>query len=214
MRFEDQRKNLVEELQSNGIADMAVLKAFARIPREDYVLPEYRDYAYRNKPLPILANQTISQPQMIALMMQVLELKSTDIVLEIGTGSGYQTALLAEIVKEVCSVERLDTLSLSAQKVLRSAGFKNIFFRIGDGHTGWEKAYPPYKEFNKIIVSAGAASIPQLLVSQLAEGGIMAIPVGESSAQILHVITREHGEVAIRQTVNCSFVPLVRDIRS
>jgi protein-L-isoaspartate(D-aspartate) O-methyltransferase len=211
MRFEDQRKNLVDDLKKAGINDESVLSAFLAVPREDYVLTEHRDYAYLNKPLPIRENQTISQPLMIAIMMQLLELKSSDIVLEIGTGSGYQSALLAEIVQEVCSVERLEGLSLSAQKVLRSAAYRNIYFRIGDGYTGWQKAYPPHKVFDKIIVSAGADAIPERLLAQIAEGGIMAIPVGATSLQTLHIVRRINGEFVVTKAGGCSFVPMIPD---
>ncbi len=211
MRFEDQRKVLVNELASAGITDQAVLDAFLAIPREDYVLPEYKDYAYRNQPLPIKDKQTISQPLMIAIMMQLLNLKPDDIVLEIGTGSGYQSALLASIVQEVCSIERIESLSLGAQKVLRQAGFRNIYFRIGDGHSGWQKAYPAHKAFSKIIVSAGADSIPPKLIEQLAEGGMMLIPIGETSSQILHAIRKVNGEIVVTKYGACSFVPFVND---
>ncbi|MFA7543967.1 MAG: protein-L-isoaspartate(D-aspartate) O-methyltransferase [Candidatus Cloacimonadaceae bacterium] len=210
MRFEDQRQLLVKELEYRGIRDTAVLKAFAEIPREDYVLPEYREYAYQNRPLPILNQQTISQPWMIAIMLSHLKLQPTDRVLEIGTGSGYQTALLASIVQEVCSVELLDNLSLGAQKVLKAAGFKNIYYRIGDGWQGWEKAYPAYKSFDKIVVSAAAESVPEKLCEQLAEGGIMAIPVGSGIGQTLYLVYREEGEIKIQYDVACAFVPLVR----
>ncbi|MCK9556710.1 MAG: protein-L-isoaspartate(D-aspartate) O-methyltransferase [Candidatus Cloacimonetes bacterium] len=213
MRFEDQRLQLVKKLKNSGISDPLVLEAFAKIPREDYVLPEYREYAYRNQPLPILEAQTISQPTMIALMLSELRLSPADIVLEIGTGSGYQTALLASIVKEVCSVELLDGLSLRAQKTLRAAGFRNLYFRIGDGWQGWQQAYPPYIEFNKIIVSAAADEVPSRLCEQLAEGGIMAVPVGEAGAQTLYIIHRENGELRYRKNVSCAFVPLVRSGR-
>lgn len=209
MRYEDQRKLLVQDLRHRGIVDELVLQAFSLVPREDYVLSEYREYAYRNQPLPIQSDQTISQPLMIALMMSHLGLTSEDRVLEIGTGSGYQTALLAGIVKEVCSVELLDNLSLNAQKVLKVAGFRNIHFRIGDGWMGWEKAFPAYKEFDKIIVSAAADSIPTKLCEQLAEGGILVLPVGGSARQILNIVTRKNGELLVRQDVPCAFVPLV-----
>jgi len=211
MRFEDQRKVLVEELASAGITDQTVLDAFMAVPREDYVLPEYKDYAYRNQPLPIKDKQTISQPLMIAIMLQLLSLKPDDVVLEIGTGSGYQSALLANIVKEVCSVERIESLSLGAQKVLRQAGFRNVYFRIGDGHSGWQKAFPPYKTFSKIIVSAGAESIPPKLVEQLAEGGIMLIPIGATSSQILNAVQKVNNEVVVTKFGACSFVPFVND---
>lgn len=209
MRFEDQRRLLVNELEQRGIRDEAVLKAFSAIPREDYVLAEYREYAYQNRPLPILSQQTISQPWMIAIMLSHLKLQPTDRVLEIGTGSGYQTALLASIVQEVCSVELLGELSIGAQKILKGAGFKNIYFRIGDGWQGWEKAYPAYKSFDKIVVSAAAESIPEKLCEQLGEGGIMAIPVGGKAGQTLHLIYRENGELKVYQDVACAFVPLL-----
>jgi protein-L-isoaspartate(D-aspartate) O-methyltransferase len=210
MRFEDQRKMLVEELSQRGIADPDVLAVFEKIPREYYVLPEYQEYAYRNQPLPISGRQTISQPLMIALMMSKLKLRPQDLVLEIGTGSGYQTALLASIVKEVCTVELLDFLSLKAQKILKSAGFKNIHFRIGDGWDGWQKAYPAYKVFDKIIVSAAAEEIPSRLCEQLADGGIMVVPVGAGIAQILHIIQRKKDELIIRKDCPCAFVPMVK----
>jgi len=188
------------------------LRAFSRVPRELYVLPEYREYAYRNQPLPILLSQTISQPLMIAIMMEHLELKPDDIVLEVGTGSGYQAALLAEIVKEVCTVERLEPLSLDAQKVLRPQGYDNIYYRIGDGAQGWQKAYPPYKEFQKIIVTAAAAEIPVKLVDQLAEGGILVVPIGSGACQILTKLSKQDGRIITSTHGGCAFVPLVTDL--
>ncbi len=213
MRFEDQRLRLLEDIKASGITDPAVLSAFSKIPREDYVLPEFKEYAYRNRPLPINMEQTISQPSMIAIMMSELKIAPQDRVLEIGTGSGYQTALLASIADEVCTVELHDSLSLNAQKILKAAGFKNIFFRIGDGWAGWEKAYPAYKEFDKIIVSAAAAEVPPRLCDQLAEGGIMVVPVGVALPQILHIIVREEGVLKIRQDHPCTFVPLVKKVK-
>lgn len=210
MRFEDQRQLLVNELRDLGITDEAVLSAFNTIPRERYVLPEYQNYAYRNQPLPILDKQTISQPLMIALMLQYLEIRAEDIVLEIGTGSGYEAALLATVAKEVCTIERIENLSLSAQKILKEQGYRNIYFRIGDGTSGWQKAYPPYKEFSRIIVSAGADKIPEKLTAQLAEGGIMIIPVGPGPTQSLLRITRVNGELKYSEHGACAFVPLIR----
>ncbi len=209
MRFEDQRKNLALELHRDGIYDERVLAAFIKVPREKFVLPQYREYAYQNRPLPINAQQTISQPLMIAIMLQYLELQPSDSVLEIGTGSGYQSALLAELVNEVCSVELIESLSLSAQKTLRSEGYRNIFFRIGDGHSGWQKAYPVRREFSKIIVSAAADSIPKGLTDQLADNGIMAIPVGGTGLQELHIIHRQKENLLVSLAGGCSFVPLV-----
>ncbi len=209
MRFEDQRILLVKELLANGITDERVLAAFSKVPRELYVLPEYVEYAYRNQPLPIHLSQTISQPLMIAIMLQHLELHEQDVVLEIGTGSGYQTALLAELVREVCTIERLEPLTLSAKKVLKDQNYSNIYFRIGDGAMGWQKAFPPYKTFPKIIVSAAASSIPQCLVDQLSVDGLMVVPVGGSGFQSLTKIQRSNDEVKYTDCGYCAFVPLV-----
>jgi len=209
MRFEDQRKRLIQELIQYGIKDASVLKAFETIPRENFVLPEYADYAYRNQPLPIELNQTISQPLMIAIMMEHLELDSNDIVLEIGTGSGYQTALLASIVKEVCTIERLDTLSLKARNTLKSLGYDNIYYRIGDGSIGWQKAFPTYSEFPKIIVSAAASKVPDKLVIQLSDPGILVVPVGGHHMQSLIKISKSEGQTHQFTHGGCTFVPLI-----
>lgn len=209
MRFDDQRALLVHELEKQGITDERVLYAIGKVPRELYVPPQYRDYSYRNRPLPIDLAQTISQPLMIAIMMQYLQLQPDDIVLEIGTGSGYQTALLAELVSEVCSVERLEPLSLKAQDTLVGQGYANIHFRIGDGAQGWHKAYPPRKEFDKIIVSAAAQKIPQPLKEQLADGGIMVVPVGSSYFQILSRVVRNNDNYIVTEHGGCTFVPLI-----
>jgi len=211
MRFEDQRKLLVEELVAYGINDEKVLSAFLSVPREYYVLPEYKEYAYRNQPLPILQKQTISQPLMIAIMMQHLELNENDSVLEIGTGSGYQSALLAGIVKEVCTIERIEELSLKAQNILKGQGFKNIYYRIGDGADGWVKAYPPRARFSKIIISAAAEQIPNQVVNQLGEGGIMVVPVGTGAYQVLTKLTNKQGSISISEHGACAFVPLVTE---
>lgn len=213
MRFEDRRMLLAQELQTAGITDIRVLAAFAKVPRENFVLPEYREWAYRNQPLPIMEKQTISQPMMIAVMMQYLQITAEDRVLEIGTGSGYQSALLAELCKEVCSVERIESLSLRAQKTLKEQGYQNIHFRIGDGSKGWIKAFPPYRDFSKIIVSAGADSIPATLTDQLAEGGIMVIPVGHGQFQELKRIIRQNSQLITSDHGGCAFVPLICDTK-
>jgi protein-L-isoaspartate(D-aspartate) O-methyltransferase len=211
MRFDDQRKRLVEELVQYGIRDEKVLKAFETVPRENFVLPQYVDFSYRNQPLPIDFNQTISQPLMIAIMLEHLELSSDDTVLEIGTGSGYQTSLLATIVKEVCTIERIEGLSIKARPILKNLGFSNIYFRIGDGSSGWQKAYPVYKEFPKIIVSAAASKIPDKLIEQLADPGLFVIPVGGSQIQDLIKVRKTNGQIL--QTVHggCTFVPLISE---
>ncbi len=209
MRFEDQRALLVQDLARSGITDERVLSAFAKVPREVYVLPQYRDYSYRNQPLPIDLAQTISQPLMIAIMLQYLELQGTETMLEIGTGSGYQSALLAELAQTVCTVERLEPLSLKAQGVLKEQGYTNIHFRIGDGAQGWQKAYPAHKEFDKIIVSAAALEIPPRLKEQLATDGVMIVPVGKGYYQILNRIQRIADGFSISEHGGCTFVPLV-----
>jgi protein-L-isoaspartate(D-aspartate) O-methyltransferase len=209
MRFEDQRALLVQELVQYGITDQRVLAAFARVPRELFVLPQYMDWAYRNQPLPIERAQTISQPLMIAIMLEQMELEPEDTVLEIGTGSGYQSALLAELCRDVCSIERIEILSLKAQGVLKEMGYKNIYFRIGDGTQGWQKAYPPYREFSKIIVSAAAVGIPEKLTGQLAEGGILVVPVGAGAFQTLTRIDKRNGELNVTEHGGCAFVPLI-----
>jgi protein-L-isoaspartate(D-aspartate) O-methyltransferase len=211
MRFDDQRKRLVQELIDYGIKDPNVLRVFESVPRERFVLSEYSDFAYRNQPLPIELNQTISQPLMIAIMLELLNLTSDDVVLEIGTGSGYQTALLASIVKEVCTIERLEALSLKARITLKTSGFNNIHYRIGDGSSGWQKAFPVYTEFSKIIVSAAASKIPDKLVNQLSDPGIFVIPVGGQSIQTLTKIEKLNGDIIQSTQGGCTFVPLIID---
>lgn len=143
-------------------------------------------------------------------MLQYLDIQKHHIVLDIGTGSGYQTALLAHMAAEVCSIERIESLSLQAQAVLKKQGIKNAYFRIGDGSRGWELAYPPHKSFDRIIVSAGATHIPTGLTDQIAEDGLMIIPVGpRDSHQILHMISRKEGELIITKHDACAFVPLI-----
>lgn len=209
MRFEDQRKRLIQILQTDGIKDELVLSAFMKVPRELFVPSGYRDYAYANHPLPISHNQTISQPLMIAIMLEELELKKSDRVLEIGTGSGYQTALLALATKEVYTVELIEELSLSAQKILKEAGHSNIHYFVGDGWKGWANAYPPIKEFDKIIVSAAADMIPEELILQLADGGIMVFPMGDRKLQYLHKVIKKGDTLQVQKQGACTFVPFV-----
>jgi protein-L-isoaspartate(D-aspartate) O-methyltransferase len=212
MRFVDQRNRLTQELKNLGIDDPRVLNAFDTVPRELFVLPEYSEYAYRNQPLPIELNQTISQPLMIAIMLQHLEVNEQDVVLEIGTGSGYQTSLLASLAKEVCTIERLDTLSLKARGVISSLGYTNVYYRIGDGALGWQQAFPTYAEFSRIIVSAAADKVPEKLLSQLSDPGILVIPVGETNYQELVKIYKNNGEIARTIHGGCTFVPLISNI--
>lgn len=209
MRFEDQREALIAELQEMGIRDELVISAFRSVKREDFVLPHFREFAYRNQALPIEDEQTISQPYIIALMMQDLELEPEDVVLEIGTGSGYQTALLASLVATVCTIERHKTLSQKAKQTIMAYQQKNIYFKVGDGTKGWINTYPPLKEFDKIIVCAGAPKVSQSLLDQLKIGGRLVIPVGNLEQQRLLTITRTETTFEEKESVACSFVPLV-----
>ena len=209
MRFEDQKLRLIEELKSQGIIDENVINSFQVINREYFVLPHLKSFAYKNQALPIKASQTISQPFIIALMMQILKLEASDKVLEIGTGSGYQTALIADIVDTVCTVERHAELTNSAKEHLKNYEYENIFFRTGDGTKGWERTFPTIKKFNKIIVSAGAPNISEFLKEQLEIGGILVVPVGGLTNQKLHVVLRHEDKYEIIEDSDCSFVPLI-----
>ncbi|MBI9030632.1 protein-L-isoaspartate(D-aspartate) O-methyltransferase [bacterium] len=212
MRFEDQRETLLSELHEMGIRDELVFSAFRSIQREDFVLSHVREFAYRNQALPIEEGQTISQPYIIALMMQELELEPNDVVLEIGTGSGYQTSLLATIVSTVCTIERHFSLTEKAKQTIAKYSFKNIFYKVGDGTKGWINSYPPVKEFNKIIVCAGAPSVSEALLNQLKIGGKLVIPVGNREQQRLKIIIKTETGFSEKQSVACSFVPLLGEL--
>lgn len=209
MRFEDQREALISELKFLGISDDLVLTAFGTICREDFVLPHVKEFSYFNRALPIEDGQTISQPYMIAIMMQELELTPDDVVLEIGTGSGYQTALLASVVTTVCTIERHENLAVKAKQTVANYQFKNIFFKVGDGTKGWINSYPPIKQFTKIIVCAGAPKISESLLNQLEIGGKLVIPVGNREEQSLKIVTRHETGFAVKEGTGCSFVPLI-----
>lgn len=209
MRFEDQREALIGVLKYLGITDELVLKAFSTIAREDFIPPHIKEMAYRNQALPIGEGQTISQPYMVALMMQELALIPEDVVLEIGTGSGYQTALLASIVTTVCTIERHENLTVGAKEALAKYMFKNIYYKVGDGTKGWVDSYPPIKKFTKIIVCAGAPKISEPLLDQLEVGGILVIPVGDRDEQSLKTITKRETGYDVKDGTGCRFVPLI-----
>ena len=194
-----------EQLISRDIVDQLVLKIMGRVPREVYVGEALRDRAYDDTPLPIGEGQTISQPYIVALMTQLLKLTGGEKVLEIGTGSGYQTAILAEISDRVFSIERSFTLSERARKVLESQGYSNVLLRVGDGTIGWDEFAP----YDRIIVTAGAPDTPRALLKQLAQGGIMVVPVGDRFQQDLKVIRRTKSGVDTRSGGGCVFVPLI-----
>lgn len=204
--FERERDIMVRtQLVPRGIADPRVLEAMRRVPRHIFAGESMRQYAYDDSALPIGDGQTISQPYMVAVMTELLEVKDTDKVLEVGTGSGYQAAVLAELAKEVYTVERFESLSARAREKIREAGYENVFFRVGDGTLGWPEAAP----FDGIIVTAGAPDIPEPLIRQLSEGGIIVIPVGDRSSQRLLKAFKHDGKLSYEHHTPCVFVPLL-----
>ena len=196
-----------DQLRRRGIHDQRVLEAMAKIPRHSFVSPEYQAAAYEDRPLPIGEGQTISQPYMVAVMTQSLELTGGERVLEIGTGSGYQTATLGKLAKTIFTIERIQVLIQRAQKVLQNLGYENIFFLHGDGTKGWPENSP----FEGIIVTAGAPEVPQMLTSQLADGGRLVIPVGPRYTQTLYKVTRKGNRFMEEDITGCVFVPLLGD---
>jgi protein-L-isoaspartate(D-aspartate) O-methyltransferase len=208
-RYKKQRMKMVDsQLRSRGITDQRVLKAMEKVSRHLFVDEALRDQAYNDSPLPIGENQTISQPYMVALMTAALELKGGEKVLEIGTGSGYQTAVLAELADQVFSIERIAFLASRARKVLDSLNCFNVAIRVGDGSYGWKEESP----FDGIIVTAGAPDIPKTLLDQLGVGGRLVIPVGTRFAQNLMRITRlssEPNDFKQEDLGACRFVDLV-----
>lgn len=203
----EQRKRMIEkDIKRRGIKDEAVLRAMEQVPRHEFVSNDLRRYAYADRPLPIGQGQTISQPYMVAVMTELLGVDRDDKVLEVGTGSGYQAAVLSEIVGHVYSIEIVEDLGLRAQERLRALGYENVTVKIGDGYAGWEDHAP----FDAVIVTAGAPHIPPPLIEQLKPGGRLVIPVGPpSEVQELRVIEKvENGEVRERTVMPVRFVPL------
>jgi protein-L-isoaspartate(D-aspartate) O-methyltransferase len=207
-RFRKDRLSMVEgQLRRRGISGPRVLQAMAGVPRHVFVSPEEQNRAYEDRPLPIGEGQTISQPYMVAVMSQSLSLRGHETVLEIGTGSGYQTAVLAELAQKVYTIERIPALAFMAQKTLHELGYRNIQYREGDGTRGWPEEGP----FDGIIVTAGAPVVPETLKSQLADGGRLSIPVGPRSSQTLLRLTRQKDRFTEEEMMGCVFVPLVGD---
>lgn len=200
------RERMVEtQIKARGIKDERVLKAMLKVPRHLFVDEALRDQAYGDFPLPIGEGQTISQPYIVALMTEALELKRNERVLEIGTGSGYQTAILAELALWVYTIERFPTLLERAKKVLKELGYKNISFKLDDGTLGWKEAAP----FDAIIVTAASPDIPPPLVEQLAEGGRMVIPIGDEFSQTLIKGVKKGGKLHTKALEPVRFVKLV-----
>ena len=196
---------LRRHLRDRGVTDERVLNAMRRVPRERFVRPQDREHAYDDYAMPIEDGQTISQPYIVGLMTQELAPEATSRVLEIGTGSGYQTAILAELAGEVFTVERIASLSARAQGRLAELGYGNVRFLVGDGTLGW----PEHAPYDRIIVTAGAPHCPEALLEQLAEGGRLVIPIGGESLQQLTVYERRGGVLRRREVCGCVFVPLI-----
>jgi protein-L-isoaspartate(D-aspartate) O-methyltransferase len=194
-----------EQLAGRGIRDARVLAAMRTIPRDEFVPEPLRQDAYEDHPLPIGEGQTISQPYIVAAMLERLALEPSNCVLEVGTGSGYVTALLAVLCSHVFSVERHAPLAASAGKTLVRLGYLNVTIRIGDGSEGWSE----YSPFDSILVSAATAEVPVALFAQLKEGGRMIIPVGSPTSQVLQLIRKVSGHMEVRLLEGCRFVPLV-----
>jgi len=209
--YKKQRLRMVDtQIRARGIKDARVLVAMEKIPRHIFIDGGLIEQAHQDNPLPIGEGQTISQPYIVALMTQAMEISKKDKVLEIGTGSGYQTAILADLADQVFSVERIAILASRARKCLDVLGYFNVAIRVGDGTYGWREEAP----FNAIIVTAGAPAIPQILIDQLAVGGRLVVPVGDRQMQTLFKITRLSEDPADLKKENlggCRFVDLIGD---
>ena len=203
--FRGARRRLVETIRSRGITDENVLRAFEMTPRHAFVPSGLYHKAYEDAPLPIGSGQTISQPSIHAKYLELIKLKGTERVLEIGTGSGYQTVLLAHLVPQVFSIERIASLMEQAKANIQRAGSKNVSLLVGDGTVGW-RAHAPY---DAILVSAASPQVPQPLVEQLAEGGKLVIPLGGSEEQELVMFTRHGTEIVRESILPVRFVPLI-----
>lgn len=206
--FEYRRAQMVKsQIEARGISDPDVLKALRKVERHRFVMPEDVSRAYNDYPLPIEESQTISQPYIVAFMTEALKLKPTDKVLEIGTGSGYQAAILAEICDSVFTIEIFPKLAEKAKDVLNESGYKNVFIKTGDGYKGWAE----YAPFDAVIVTCAPSKIPEPLQSQLAEGGRMIIPVGGFPSQSLVLIEKRNGKIREKEVLPVRFVPMISE---
>jgi protein-L-isoaspartate(D-aspartate) O-methyltransferase len=193
------------QLRTRGINDVRVLQAMASVPRHEFIPRELREHAYEDRPLPIGEEQTISQPYIVALMLEILALSPNEVVLEVGTGSGYVTALLAELCRHVYSIELHPSLARAAESTLRKMGYVNVDVSIGDGNFGIPQSAP----FDAVIVSAAAQTVPKPLFEQLLEGGRMIMPVGHPVAQQLQFIRKQAGNPVVTALEGVRFVPLL-----
>ncbi len=194
------------QLKTRDIVDPHVIDAMGRVPREAFVPSGSRTSAYEDCPLPIGHHQTISQPYMVAFMTQALELRGRERVLEVGTGSGYQTAVLAELCDQVFSIERIPELAAAAWQAIEGLGYCNVTIRVGDGSQGWPEEAP----FDRILVGAAAPAVPPILSEQLADNGILVVPVGDwRQTQVVMLVRRTRRALSMEQTIGCRFVPLI-----
>jgi protein-L-isoaspartate(D-aspartate) O-methyltransferase len=193
------------QIENRGIKDPAVLEAMRKVKRHQFVPESYASRAYGDHPLPIGEGQTISQPYIVALMTEVLNLKESDKVLEIGTGSGYQAAILGELCDSIYTIEIVEVLGKRAANLLNTLGYENIEVKVGDGYKGW----PEYAPFDAIIVTCSPTQVPQPLQDQLTEGGRMVIPVGRRDAQELVLLTKQEGKLQQQHIIPVRFVPMV-----
>jgi len=206
--FATQRQRMVEQqLKPRGIKDERVIAAMAKVPREEFVPADARPSAYEDGPLPIGYDQTISQPYVVAFMTEQLRPKQGDRVLEIGSGSGYQAAILAELMAEVYTMEIVGPLAKTAEATLQRLGYQNVHIKVGDGYKGWPEEAP----FDAIIVTCAPENVPQQLVDQLKDGGRMVIPVGERFAQQLYLLEKKNGQLKESATLPVRFVPMLRE---
>ena len=204
--YAGQRRKMVEEqILGRGIKDLSVMEVLSRVPRHLFVNSSLQHRAYGDCPLPIGENQTISQPYIVALMTQALDLKGEERVLEIGTGSGYQTAILAELAAQIFTIERVKPLVKKTKELLEGLKYKNIVFKTFDGTYGWRDQSP----FDAILISAATPSIPKSLIEQLADKGRLVAPVGERESQDLIVLNKNGNKVMERKIGSCKFVPLI-----
>jgi protein-L-isoaspartate(D-aspartate) O-methyltransferase len=196
-----------QQLKPRGIKDERVLAAMAKVPREEFVPADVRPSAYEDGPLPIGYDQTISQPYIVAFMTEQLRPKQSDRVLEIGSGSGYQAAILGELVAEIYTIEIIEPLAKSAEATLQRLGYNNVHIKVGDGYKGWPEEAP----FDAIIVTCAPEKVPQPLTDQLKDGGRIVIPVGERFAQQLYLLEKKNGELKESVTLPVRFVPMKRE---
>lgn len=206
MTFDEQRAEMVEtQLKARGLTDERLMAAFRKVPRHLFVPAEFRREAYADHPLPIESGQTISQPYIVGLMTDCLRLRGHERVLEIGAGTGYQTAILAEMALDIFSVERLPELMQAVAKRLEGLGYLNVHLSVGNGTLGWTEHAP----YDAVLVSAAAPKIPEPLIAQLAEGGRMVLPIGAPQAQMLTLVEKHRGVLHQQEIASCAFVPLI-----